>query len=397
MYPDATMEPMQRSDDLATGGYLRRLRDAPADTITRLIEEIGPRPATSLGEARAAALLDGRLRRAGMSVAADSFDTVIPTGWEGIIIGACAGVAVLSFFWVPLLAVVLLSVAVSLSMAALARNPEPLIGRRRPSQNVVATRAAGDTRKQRLVLLARLDTPFASEPITRQWLGGEFWTALRAAAAVVQAGFALIGAFDPQWIWFVLQLPPMIALVIGAIASLLILTGRPSPNRAHDAAGFSVLLSACEGLEELDATEVWAVGLGAALLRTGLDDLLRRYPFDRSTVFLSLEALGQGAPQVLMAEGWPQATPINPLMQQLGQQALQQLDQPIEQGSWTGTATLTQRLRHDGWFALTCACLGPNPTNTPVREEDLEQAVQFVLAFARTLNTQAIYHGEPNR
>ena len=49
---------------------LRRLREDPTDAVNRIALEIGARRPTSLGEAQAAAYLDGRMRRAGLRVSA---------------------------------------------------------------------------------------------------------------------------------------------------------------------------------------------------------------------------------------------------------------------------------------------------------------------------------------
>src|SRR6266536_3319559 len=74
------------------GSLLRRLREAPQDAVNRIAGEIGARRATSLGEAQAAAYLDGRLRRAGLRVSADAFRAPAGVGWDGL------ALALLAFF-----------------------------------------------------------------------------------------------------------------------------------------------------------------------------------------------------------------------------------------------------------------------------------------------------------
>ncbi|HWQ15932.1 MAG TPA: hypothetical protein VNL77_24245, partial [Roseiflexaceae bacterium] len=125
------------------GADIRRLREAPYEAMLRIAGEIGPRPATSLGEAKAAAYLDGRLRRAGMLVSADPFRTVPPAGWDGLVLALAALAAAILSFWLPLPAL-LLDVWNAGMAALLARRRVPLLGRRRVSQNVVATRAAAE-------------------------------------------------------------------------------------------------------------------------------------------------------------------------------------------------------------------------------------------------------------
>ena len=69
---------------LQPGSLLRRLREEPRDAINRIAGEIGARRATSLGEAQAAAYLDGRLRRAGLRVSAEGFRAPAGIGWDGV-------------------------------------------------------------------------------------------------------------------------------------------------------------------------------------------------------------------------------------------------------------------------------------------------------------------------
>src|SRR5215212_8612405 len=84
------------------GSLLRRLRESPQDAVNRIAGDIGARRATSLGEAQAAAYLDGRLRRAGLRVSADAFRAPAGVGWDGLVLALLALVGVTLYYWVPL-------------------------------------------------------------------------------------------------------------------------------------------------------------------------------------------------------------------------------------------------------------------------------------------------------
>src|SRR5262245_19829296 len=85
-----------------SSSLLRRLREDPFDAVNRIAGEIGPRRATSLAEAQAAAYLDGRLRRAGMRVVADAFRTSAGPGLEGVLLALLSLAGVILYYWFPL-------------------------------------------------------------------------------------------------------------------------------------------------------------------------------------------------------------------------------------------------------------------------------------------------------
>jgi len=69
-------QPSLSDTGVEPGSLLRRLREDPQEAIGRIAGDIGGRRSTSLGEAQAAAYLDGRMRRAGLRVSADPFCAV---------------------------------------------------------------------------------------------------------------------------------------------------------------------------------------------------------------------------------------------------------------------------------------------------------------------------------
>ena len=364
--------------------HMRRLRDAPFDTLQRLIDEFGHRPATSLAEARAAALLDGRLRRAGLQVIADTFSAIPEPGWVGMILGLLACGALLAYYWLPLLTLGLAAVLALLATIALLR-PRFLSGMPRPSQNVVGNRAASDQQHYRLVLLARIDTPLAPAILTRA-LGGQHIMRMRLVATLVFGLLAIIGLFDPQRLWlYLLALP---ALYLAAAALHDVLAARPlGATHPKDSAGIAVLLAASEQLDALEHTELWAIGLGATARGAGLSDVLRRYPFDSAkTLFVALEGLGSGAPAIVSTEGWPRSLPADPQLAE----ALATITQDPQDSALSiasPTPTLASTLLQDGRRAISIACFGPQSETVPdMEQEHLERATRIVIALARAID-----------
>jgi hypothetical protein len=235
----------------------------------------------------------------------------------------------------------------------------------------------------RLVLLARLDTPLTPAVLTRA-LGGHLISSLRLAATLLIAIIAITGLFDPQRLWLYLMVLPTMYLVLAALLDLFAL--RPvGPTQPQHSAGIAVLLAACEQLDTLEHTELWAVGLGATTHAAGLFDLLRRYPFDQATtLFVALEGLGNGTPVVVKAEGWPRS-------QQADQQSLETVTQiskewktPITQIAYRAP-TLVAPLLHAGRRAMSLACLGQG--HTPVIDQEyLEDATRLVIELAHAID-----------
>jgi hypothetical protein len=291
--------------------------------------------------------------------------------------------ALLLYYWQPLVAVLLQVVTLSLTIASVIQRGSPFIERRRSSQNVIATRAASDERHHRLVLLAALDTPTLPRRLSAL-LGGAAIPMIRAIAALLVLGFGLIGMFDPQRLWFYLQFLPALYLIASAALDALGKRGFWAPQSA-DSVGLAVLLASCEALDELLHTELWAIGLGASTSRAGLADVLRRYPFDpATTLFIGLEGLGNGEPVFLTHDGWP-GHQADPQILAIATQAATDLRIAIPALHATRQATIAASLMHESRRAITIACLGPG-TATPTSAEALERATRLVIAMARAVD-----------
>lgn len=375
------------------GSFMRRLRDNPQETVYRLAEDIGPRPPTSLGEARAAAYIDGRLRRAGMRVSADTFEASIAIGAEGLLVGMLAIVSVLLYYWFPYPALVFSLVAFGVAIAAVFRRGTPLLARRRPCQSVVATRAANDRPRRRLVLLAPLDTPPASERFERL-LGGRIHMPIgRLIAISMLLLFEITGTLMVDRLWLYLSLIPFVYLMLSALVDGWALTASPTPGAISHAGALAVLLAACEALEEQEKTELWAVAIGATTAQAGLADMLRRYPFDQDTFFIGLEGIGDGELCYLSHEGWLLRQASDVLLAATIAEASIEIQAIIPARSYTATTTLAGRLLANGYRALTLTCLGsdgrvprraqPDDTADRTNSELLEKATRLVVEVIR--------------
>ena len=132
-------------------------------TIQFLTEEVGPRPATSVAEARAAAYINSRLRQAGMEVDVQTFHAVptesIPRGFLYLVMAASPFVYLYSRPLALGLAVAALLVFFAEEMVW------PIFSSWLPggeSQNVVGTRAAAQNGQQHLIVMSHMDSGRAS-------------------------------------------------------------------------------------------------------------------------------------------------------------------------------------------------------------------------------------------
>ncbi|HEU4322528.1 MAG TPA: hypothetical protein VFS21_05190 [Roseiflexaceae bacterium] len=375
----------------------RRLREDPLDAVFLVAETIGPRPATSLGEARAAAYLDGRLRRAGMRVTADPFVVAVSEGWDGVAVAVLALAAVGLYFWFPLAAVAVLLPALLLALWRAFRPDAPLLARRRESQNVIGTRAGPQRAPWRVVLLAPLDAPPQLPAALRPLSDPRNLALARAAACLLVALAALVGLWDVQRLWWYVQMLPAAALLALAVQSVWLGRAAGSPGAISHAGALAVLLSTVETLGPTERVELWAVGLGATVPGGGLADLLRRYPFEREqTLFVALESIGAGELAYLTREGLLREAQADPTLLDCAAAAdsadprINVAPRPYRGG------TLAGRLLHGGRRALAIVCLGTDgrpplyadPADTPQAVDPalLERAVRLVGGIVRQID-----------
>jgi hypothetical protein len=282
--------------------------------VQHLVRSIGPRHATSLAEAQAAAAIDGWLRQIGMGVSADTFraprnSLMFPLllALLGIII---MGIAV----WLPLLALLLALWCLLLILSDALLAPVPVFGFRRDSQNIVGTYPHAQPSGQipapprwRVVLLAPLDSPAAASGLHR--LTGQQHLALLARIAA----FGLLALLNlllllesSQARWWYAQAMPVAALLLVLLPLLLPAAPQQASTRATSTTGaLAVLLSAAPRLRVLRSIELWVVALGATTTgSSGLHDLFTRYPFSKeSTLVIALDKVGSGQLTYASREG----------------------------------------------------------------------------------------------
>jgi hypothetical protein len=399
--PEAGVEP---------GSLLRRLREDPVEAVNRLAGDIGARAATSLGEAQAAAYLDGRMRRAGLRVSADAFRAPAGPGWDGVVLALLAIAGVGIYYWLPLPALALALVNLAIAAVGLARPGAPLLGRRRASQNVVATRALTTTPHQRVVLLAPLDSPPVSARLARM-LGTGMRPAIgRGVACVLIALLAAAALPDlplgvRRAVWLAQALPAAYLALLASL-DLWAARARTTLGAINHAGALAVLLTSADDLNALQHTELWAVGLGATSSSAGMADLLRRYPFDRdTTLFIGIESIGSGRLSYVTREGQlPQYTADAELLRLVA--ATDAADPLIdaEPRAYRAEPTLARPLHRTGRRALTIAgldaegypALRGSASDTPEQSEPqlLDRAIRLVVGLVKQIDSDSMQNAK---
>jgi len=379
------------------------LREDPLDAVVRIAGEIGPRLPTSLGEARAAAYLDGRLRRAGLRVSADPFRAPQSGGADGLLLALPALVSVLLYYRLPLPSLFLAFWGLATTATLLWRPGVVLLVRRRPSQNVIATRAADTTPRRRVVLLAPLDSPPAMAPLVRLLVDDVRPQLGRIAAYALLALLALVALpnsmpFEVRRALWYGQFVPTIYLLLLAGLELWQLRAPATPGAANHAGALAVLLASAEELTVLERTELWAVGLGATSSGAGLADFLRRYPFDRDmTLFVGIEGIDAGNLCYVTREGILRECPADTELLQLA--AAADAADPLinaEPRPYRRERTIAARLRRRDQRALTITCLGadgetPNrgsagDTPATIDPQILDRAMRLIVGLVRQID-----------
>jgi hypothetical protein len=395
-------QPSASDPDSLSGSLLRRLREDPQEAINRIAGDIGPRRATSLGEARAAAYLDGRMRRAGLRVSADAFRTAVGSGWDGVALAMLATAGVALYYWLPLPSLFLALWNLLIAIAAQLRPGMPLLARKRPSQNVIATRAITGSPRRRTVLLAPLDSPPVTGRLARLLHAGDRPPLGRVVACAIIALFAALSLLQMpldirRALWYGQMLGAAYLLLLAGL-DIQAMRAQVTAGAVNHAGALTALLESAEALSGLDQTELWAVGLGATSTGAGLADLLRRYPFDpEATLFLGIESIGGGRLSYLTREGLlPQRIPDGRLLQLIA--AADAADPLIdaEPRSYRGEPTLARALLRAGYRAIAIIGLdadgrpalrgSANDTPDQIDAQMLDRAVRLIVGLVKQID-----------
>jgi hypothetical protein len=390
-----------------TAPHLRRRRDDPLDIVRNLLA-YHSRRATSLGEAQAAAYVDSRLRRAGLSVSADTFAAPTSHGITYPLLCLVGVSATLLALWQPLLALIMAVYGLVLALSDALAAPLPVLAPRHDSQNIVATRpcsssegSAAQQPRWRFVLLAPLDSP------PREHKQQQAWFPIASPAGHILA-FALLVlvlvllAFDTRELWRFMLVLPTIYLLISLVPPL-------QHRRSHasligGAGALAVLLNAAEHLHSLHAVELWAVALGATETgNNGTHNLIARYPFaHHNTLFVNLQHIDFASEHLWYAsrEGLAGQHIADPLLLQLIAEASE--NGPYRHAAerpYHSVTSIANVLHGRNYRALTLYTPRAAPHAVSATNGDdelvalnsgtLERAVQIVVQMAQQLDEES--------
>lgn len=375
--------------------HTRSARDEVVEVSRHLLTAIGRRQATSLAEAQAAAYIDGRLRRAGMRVNADTFQAPVNAGLLYPLLALLALGTGLLTHWLPLPASLFALWLLLLALGDALIPLPPLLTPHRDSQNIIGTRASEQRPRWRVVLLAPLDsTPDRTSH--NNWIAGQRMAVLgRSIALALLALVACLHAARPQEHWSYVQVLPLSYLLVTHLLLRVHIGAAPG-----GAGALAVLLAAAERLNALHTVELWTVALGAtATGNMGLYNLLQRYPFPRSeTLFLNLEALDRGQLTYATREGVLHIQGADPLLIRLA--ATINAADPlinVEPRPYHTAPSIAAPLRRRGYRALTLMTHLPKDTtltlDMPLAQIDpqvLERATRLVVGMVQHLDTELL-------
>ncbi|MGQ9547881.1 MAG: hypothetical protein ACUVSY_12430 [Roseiflexus sp.] len=389
-------EKISATDSQTTGFLL----DSPFTIAAQIVESIGPRPPGSIGEAKMAAFLDARLRRSGLRISVESYHASHSPEYDGIAYGTLAITGVIVFYWMPLAAIIVFVACCGGTFLTLWYGTA-FLTRRMLSQNVIATRAAEGVMRWRLVLLA----PLCSPPAVGRWVlmlgSGSIGRIGRTIAAtlLLALGIAATAPLPLEirlWLWYT-QAVPAAALLAQGIAALVVQHAPATPGAISYAGALATLICAASHMRDLQHTELWMVGVGAASSTAGIDDLLHRYPFEpQQTLFIGLDGIGTGELCYLAAEGALRPQSADSLLLHLVERVVDSGQAAARPRAYRGI-TLAGMVRRRGLRTLGIASLN-RYGHIPYRNErsddisrldaaHLDNTVRLIVELAHSIDT----------
>jgi hypothetical protein len=355
---------MSTTDPEGTGGgEIDTFAEAEA-----LVDDVGPRPAGSDAERRAARHLAGRLEGLGREVVVEPF-AVWPAWPLGYVINAIVAVigSVLSVSSAKLGTglVLLATVLTFLDLAGISPTTRRLLGRR-ASQNVVSW--GERERPGSLLLVAHYD----SGP-TRTWpLRPMFWALLVLLVCCVLRVGGMSGTALT-----VLQFLPTVALILYVPLLLDIALSPAAPGENDNASGVAVVLRLAERLDFLEGFGVHVLFTGsqkamAQGIRAFLKSHRKQFVRDRTAV-LNVDKVGSGEIHLTKKEGPLLTASSHP-------QLLELVEAP----------TLVNREPSDGYAAASAQLPAVTVTGSGQRleEDTLAEVEQFCVEFAERLDEE---------
>src|SRR5215204_407340 len=345
--------------------------DGGIDTFTEaeaLIDEVGPRPAGSDAERRAARQLAQRLEGLGRGVVVEPF-AVWPAWTVGytinLLLAIVASVVAVSSAKLGTGLVLLATVLTFLDLAGITPTTRRLLGRR-ASQNVLSW---GDReRPSALLLVAHYD----SGP-TRTWpLRPMFWALLLLLACCVLRVGGMSGTALT-----VLQFMPTVVLILYVPLLLDIALSPAAPGENDNASGVALVLRLAERLDFLEGFGVHVLLTGsqktmAQGIRAFLKSHRKQFARDR-TVVLNVDRVGSGEIQLTKKEGPLLSAKSHP--QLVG---LMDLPKVVNREPTDGYAAASAQLP-----AITVTCTGER-----LEEDTLAEVEEFCVEFAERLDEE---------
>lgn len=280
-----------------------------------LLETIGPRGSATPAERAAAAYAQTELARAGMPVTVQPFRS--PTSaWRPF--AYVMGLAVIAAALAPLArpgssllagALCLLGLWLLAGELRLRNTPLRYLLPHGDSQNVIGRLLPAGEVKERVVLVAHLDThrtPFFHQTRARQAVLDRL-LALAFVGFPFNAAIFLLAALAP-WPWlFALALPFSLLHLFGLAVSLHTDLTPYSPGANDNAVSVAAVLTLAEELarQPLQETEVWALFSGCEEVGCyGMRAFIDAYrPELGQAAFIDFEMVGRGEPGIVTEEG----------------------------------------------------------------------------------------------
>lgn len=371
---------------------MTRLPPAPPIDLLAQLADTGTRVATSVNEARAAALAGSWLRRVGLRVSTDTFQAPTSPGLTYMLLAILGLLTVVLAWWQPFYALLpaLAGLLLAVSDGLIARLPA--LTTYRDTQNIVAVRASATADQPpltpprwRVVLLAPLDTP-PSQHWLRRYMGQQpIAQTARIAAFLLLVLLVLLQTLLASELLVLVQLLPVGWLWL----SVATLPPQPVTARHNAQSGaLAAMLATAERIDDLQHVELWAVALGATTTTThAIEDLLTRYPFEPdSTLFVHIAGIQQPPLAVAQHEGLRGQYPADPLLHDYLHATARQHGVTLHDVTWRHAHTSSSYLLAHGYRVATVLSHIEPSITTAITNDTLEATITLLAGVVQRLD-----------
>lgn len=263
--------------------------------VRALAEEIGPRSATSVGEARAARYIVEAAKGMTHQVWTEPFHSFSSPIWAWLLVLGLAVAGAGALWWLPELSAAV-SLVASICFVAQANGWIELgwLFRQRESQNVVAVLTSKEMVRERVVLVAHYDT---ARGRSRSTMFPYFWLSTACMFTLPLVAVLSWVTAKPVWLWASL-LPAALLLGVAGAVAVRELLAQPGPGAVDNGSGVAAALQTGERVAAapLAHTEVWLVFTGCKEVGlVGMQSFLDRHERLLSNAhFVVLDCIGSG-------------------------------------------------------------------------------------------------------